>query len=209
MKAFRAEKDREYKVRFFRPRPFIKNDWSDSEYRFHYQLPNHRNGILCEKHVFGRECLICDAAADIFKRAQAKMKAGEPNPIQMRIAKTLFAKKRFLMPAFIDDNPEPVIFSGGYSVMKKLAQKEHFDCLYRGFDFIYVLESGRGPFRYPRPRMTIASSRTPVPLSTEQIEDLTRNTPSFMQTKFCKTITPDEQRRAVADLIAIEMKENP
>ena len=113
------------------------------------------------------------------------------------------------MPAFIDDNPEPVIFSGGHSVMKKLVQKEHFDCLYRGFDFTYVLESGRGPFRYPRPRMTIASSRTPVPLSTEQIEDLTRNTPSFMQTKFCKTIPPDEQRQEIAAFIAREMKENP
>lgn len=203
MKAFRAEKDREYKVRLFRPRPFIKNDWSDGEYRFHYYLPNHRNGILCEKHVFGRECLICDAASDMFKRAQATHEAH-----QMRIAKALFARKRFLMPAFIDDNPEPVIFSGGYSVMKELAQKEHFDCLYRGFDFTYVLD-GSGPFCYPKPRMTIASSRTPVPLSTEQIEDLTRNTPSFMQTKFCKTITPDEQRRAVANLIGQEMKENP
>lgn len=202
MKAFRAEKDREYKVRLFRPRPFIKNDWSDSEYRFHYQLPNHRNGILCEKHVFGRECLICDAAADMFKRAQATHEAR-----QMSMAKTLYPRKRFLMPAFIDDNPEPVIFSGGYSVMKKLAQKEHFDCLYRGFDFTYVLESGSGPFRYPKPRMTIAISRTPVPLSTEQIEGLTRNTPSFMQTRFYKTITPDEQRRAVAAFIAREMKE--
>lgn len=209
MKAFRAEKNREYKVRLFRPRPFIKNDWSDSVYHFHYYLPNHRNGILCEKHVFGRECLICDAAADMFKRAQAKMKTHEAHPKQMRIAKTLYARKRFLMPAFIDDNPEPVIFSGGHSVTKELTQKEHFDCLYRGFDFTYVLESASGPFRYPKPRMTIASSRTPVPLSTEQIEDLTRNTPSFMQTKFCKTIPPDEQRREIAAFIAREMKENP
>ena len=203
MKAFRAEKNREYKVRLFRPRPFIKNDWSDGAYRFHYNLPNHRNGVLCEKHVFGRECLICDAAADMFKQAQATHEAR-----QMSMAKAFFAKKRFVMPAFIDDNPEPAIFSGGYSVMKKLAQKEHFDCLYRGFDFTYVLESGSGPFRYPKPRMTIAFSRTPVPLSTEQIEDLTRNTPSFMQTKFYKTIPPDEQRQEVAAFIAREMKEN-
>ena len=73
MKAFRPEENREYKVRLFRPRPFIKNDWSDGEYRFHYYLPNHRSGVLCEKHVFGRECLICDAASDMFK--QAKLKA--------------------------------------------------------------------------------------------------------------------------------------
>lgn len=208
MKAFRPEKNREYKVRLFRPRPFIKNDWSDGEYRFHYCLPNHKNGVLCEKHVFGRECLICDAALGMFK--QAKLKATDAQPTQMRIGKTLFAKKRFLMPAFIDDNPEPVIFSWGRSVMNQLADKEHFDCLYRGFDFTYVLESGgRGAFRYPRPTVKFASSRTPVPLSTEQIEDLTRNTPSFMQTQFYKIIPPDEQRQEVAALIAREMKENP
>jgi hypothetical protein len=206
MKAFRPEKNREYKVRLFRPRPFIKNDWSDGEYRFHYCLPNHRNGVLCEKHVFGRECLICDAASDMFK--QAKLKAIDAQPTQMRIAKTLFAKKRFLMPAFVDDNPEPVIFSWGRTVMKQLAEKEHFDCLYRGFDFTYVLKSGGGgAFRYPLPIVKFASSRTPVPLSTEQIEDLTRNTPSFMQTKFYKTIPPDEQRQEVAAFIAREMKE--
>ena len=205
MKAFRPEQNREYKVRLFRPRPFIKNDWSDGEYRFHYCLPNHRNGVLCEKHVFGRECLICDAANDIFNQAR---KATESQPTQMRIAKTLFAKKRFLMPAFIDDNPEPVIFGWGRTVMKQLAEKEHFDCLYRGFDFTYVLKSGgRRAFRYPAPTVKFASSRTPVPLSTEQIEDLTRNTPSFMQTKFYNTIPPDEQRQEVAAFIAREMKE--
>ena len=32
MKAFRPEKDRAYKVRLFRPRPFIKNDWSDGKF---------------------------------------------------------------------------------------------------------------------------------------------------------------------------------
>ena len=207
MKAFRPEKDRAYKVRLFRPRPFIKNDWLDDAYHFHYCLPNHKGGVLCEKHVFGRECFICDAASDMFK--QAKLKATDAQPTQMRIAKTLFAKKRFLMPAFIDDNPEPVIFSWGRGVMKQLTDKEHFDCLYRGFDFTYVLKSaGRFAFRYPEPTVKFASSRTPVPLSTEQIEDLTRNTPSFMQTKFYKTITPDEQRRAVAAFIAREMKEN-
>ena len=206
MKAFRPEQNREYKVRLFRPRPFIKNDWLDDAYHFHYQLPNHRNGIVCEKHVFGRECFICDAASDMWK--QAKLKATNAQPKQDRIAKTLFAKQRFLMPAFIDDNPEPVIFSWGRSVMKQLADKEHFDCLYRGFHFTYVLKSGgRRNFIYPIPTVKFASSRTPVPLSTEQIEDLTRNTPSFMQTKFYRTIPPDEQRQEVAAFIAREMKE--
>jgi hypothetical protein len=91
--------------------------------------------------------------------------------------------------------------------MKQLADKEHFDCLYRGFDFTYVLKSGgRRNFNYPIPTVKFASSRTPVPLSTEQIEELTRNTPSFIQTKFYKTIPPDEQRQEVAALIAREMK---
>jgi hypothetical protein len=207
MEAFRPEENREYKVRLFRPRPFIKNDWSDGEYHFHYCLPNHRSGVLCEKQVFGRECLICDAASDMWK--QAKLKGIDAQPTQIRIAKTLFAKKRFLMPAFIDDNPEPVIFSTGYKLMRQLAEKKYFDCLYRGLDFTYVLKSGgRTTFRYPTVEATFASSRTPVPLSTEQIEDLTRNTPSFRQTKFYNTIPPDEQRQEVAAFIAREMKEN-
>ena len=114
------------------------------------------------------------------------------------------------MPALIDDNPEPVIFSWGRIVMKQLTEKEHFDCLYRGFDFTYVLKrSGPTGFPYPIPTVKFASSRTPVPLSTEQIEDLTRNTPSFMQTKFYNTIPPDEQRQEVAAFIAREMKESP
>ena len=208
MKAFRPEENREYKVRLFRPRPFIKKDWLDEAYRFHYYLPNHRNGIVCEKHLFGRQCLICDAATDMWK--QAKLKATNAQPKQITIAKILFAKQRFLMPAFVDDNPEPVIFGWGRSVMKQLADKEHFDCLYRGFDFSYVLKSGgRRAGRYPTPTVKFASSRTPVPLSTEQMEDLTRNTPSFMQTKFYRTIPPDEQRKEVAAFIAREMKENP
>jgi hypothetical protein len=207
MKAFRPEENREYKVRLFRPRPFIKNDWSDGEYRFHYCLPNHRSGVLCEKHVFGRECLICDAASDMWK--QAKLKAIDAQPTQIRIANTLFAKKRFLMPAFVDDNPEPVIFSTGQTLMRQLAEKKYFDCLYRGLDFTYVLKSGNRTIgRYPTVEATFASSRTPVPLSTEQIEDLTRNTPSFRQTKFYNTIPPDEQRQEVAAFIAREMKEN-
>lgn len=205
MKAFRPEKDREYKVRLFRPRPFIKNDWFNGIFFVHYQLPNHKGGILCEKK-FGRECLICDAANDIFN--QAKLKATNSQPTQIRIAKSLCQRERFIMPAFVDDDPNPVIFHAGRSVIRQLADKEHFDCLYRGFDFTYVLKSG-GPaaFRYPTPTVKFASSRTPVPLSTEQIEDLTRNTPSFMQTKFYNTIPPDEQRQEVAAFIAREMKE--
>lgn len=208
MKAFRPEENREYKVRLFRPRPFIKKDWLDEAYRFHYYLPNHRNGIVCEKHLFGRQCLICDAATDMWK--QAKLKATNAQPKQITIAKTLFARQRFLMPAFVDDNPEPVIFSTGQTLMKQLAEKKYFDCLYRGLDFTYVLKSGsRAHFPYPTVEATFAINRTPVPLSTEQIEDLTRNTPSFMQTKFYKTIPPDEQRQEVAAFIAREMKENP
>ena len=208
MKAFRPEQNREYKVRLFRPRPFIKKDWLDEAYHFHYFLPNHKNGIVCEKHLFGRQCLICDAATDMWK--QAKLKATNAQPKQILIAKTLFAKKRFLMPAFVDDNPEPVIFSTGQTLMKQLAEKKYFDCLYRGLDFTYILKSGnRTTFRYPTVEATFAINRTPVPLSTEQIEELTRNTPSFMQTKFYKTIPPDEQRQEVAAFIAREMKENP
>ena len=43
--------------------------------------------------------------------------------------------------------------------MKQLADKEHFDCLYRGFDFTYVLKSGdRRAFPYP----TVDSNSLPV-----------------------------------------------
>jgi len=207
MKAFRPEKDRAYKVRLFRPRPFIKNDWFDGKFFVHYHLPSHRSGILCEKQ-FGRECLVCDAANDIFN--QVKLKAINAQPTLLRIAKSLCQRQRLIMPALVDDDPNPVIFHAGRSVMRQLAGKEHFDCLYRGFDFTYVLEAGsRGHGRYPTPTVKFASSRTPVPLSTEQIEDLTRSTSSFMQTKFYKTIPPDEQRQEVAAFIAREMKESP
>ena len=206
MKAFRAEKNREYKVRLFRPRPFIKNDWHDGMFFVHYNLPSHKSGILCEKQ-FGRECLVCDAANDMFNQAQ--LKAANAQPTLLRIDKALCQRERFIMPALVDDDPNPVIFHAGRFVMRQLADKKHFDCLYRGFDFTYVLEAGsRGHGRYPRPMLTLASSRTPVPLSAEQIEDLTRSTPSFMQTKFYKTIPPDEQRQEVAVFIAREMKEN-
>ncbi len=207
MKIFRAEKNREYKVRLFRPRPFIKNDWSNGMFFVHYHLPSHRNGILCEKQ-FGRECPVCDAANDIFN--QAKLTITNAQPTLIRIAKSLCQRQRFIMPALVDDDPNPVIFHAGRSVMRQLADKEHFDCLYRGFDFTYVLKSAAsGHFPYPEPTVKFANSRTPVPLSAEQIEDLTRNTPSFMQTKCYKTIPPDEQRQEVAAFIARKMKKSP
>ncbi|MDB4335887.1 hypothetical protein N9989_00280 [bacterium] len=76
------------------------------EYHFHYNVA--QGGFLCPKHNFGDECSVCNFASKLWNEGTDDSK---------KMAKDLFAKKRFFSPVLVRGEESEGVRIWGYGKM--------------------------------------------------------------------------------------------
>jgi hypothetical protein len=76
---------------------------------FHYNVGNHRGGIMCPKRNFGERCPICEFASQLWREGT------ENNDEESKkLAKSLFVRTRFFSPVVVRGREEEGIKVYGY-----------------------------------------------------------------------------------------------
>ena len=76
---------------------------------FHYNVGDHRGGILCPKRNFGEGCPICEFASTLWREGSDKN-----DEESKKLAKSLFVRQRYFSPVVIRGREEEGIKVYGY-----------------------------------------------------------------------------------------------
>jgi hypothetical protein len=76
---------------------------------FHYNVGNHRGGVLCPKRNFGEECPICEFASSLWREG-----VDNNDEESKKLAKSLFVRTRYFSPVVIRGREDEGIKVYGY-----------------------------------------------------------------------------------------------
>ncbi len=76
---------------------------------FHYNVGDHRGGILCPKRNFGEDCPICEFASSLWREGSDKN-----DEESKKLAKSLFVRTRYFSPVVVRGREEEGIKVYGY-----------------------------------------------------------------------------------------------
>jgi len=79
------------------------------EMYFHYNVGNHRGGIVCPKRNFGDDCPICEFASALWKEGTSTN-----DEESKKLAKSLFVRNRFFSPVVVRGREDEGIKIYGY-----------------------------------------------------------------------------------------------
>jgi hypothetical protein len=79
------------------------------EMHFHYNVGDHKGGILCPKRNFGERCPICDFASTLWKEGVATN-----DEESKKLAKSLFVRQRYFSPVLVRGREDEGIKVYGY-----------------------------------------------------------------------------------------------
>ena len=103
--------------------PWFKPDEGDTDIRivptndgdplkemfFHYNVGNHKGGVLCPKRNFGEQCPICDFASSLWREGVDNNDQESKN-----LAKSLFVRTRYFSPVVVRGREEEGVKVYGY-----------------------------------------------------------------------------------------------
>ena len=79
------------------------------EMHFHYNVGDHKGGILCPKRNFGEQCPICEFASTLWKEGVATN-----DEESKKLAKSLFVRQRYFSPVLVRGREDEGIKVYGY-----------------------------------------------------------------------------------------------
>jgi len=169
------------------------------EMYFHYNVGDHRGGIVCPKRNFGESCPICEFASSLWKGGV------ESNDEESKkLAKSLFVRARYFSPVVVRGREEEGVKMYGYgkrayeNLLGYILDPDYGDITdaMEGTDISLTYTKPTSPGAYPQTSLKMRRNTSTLLEDTEAIPALLDGMPNF-DTLF-ERLTP-EQVDAILD----------
>ena len=152
------------------------------EMHFHYNIPDHKGGVLCPKRNFGERCAICDFASSLWKEGVANN-----DEESKKLAKSLFVRQRYFSPVVVRGQEEEGIKIYGYGkrayelLLGYILDPEYGDITdpLEGTDISLVYTPRTAPGTFPQTNLKMRRNTSTLLEDTEAIPALLDRMPNF------------------------------
>ena len=152
------------------------------EMYFHYDVGDHRGGIVCPKRNFGEKCPICEFASSLWKGGV------ESNDEESKkLAKSLFVRARYFSPVVVRGREEEGVKMYGYgkrayeNLLGYILDPDYGDITdaMEGTDISLTYTKPTSPGAYPQTSLKMRRNTSTLLEDTEAIPALLDSIPDF------------------------------
>jgi hypothetical protein len=152
------------------------------EMYFHYNVGDHRGGIVCPKRNFGEKCPICEFASSLWKGGV------ESNDEESKkLAKSLFVRARYFSPVVVRGREEEGVKMYGYgkrayeNLLGYILDPDYGDITdaMEGTDISLTYTKPTSPGAYPQTSLKMRRNTSTLLEDTEAIPALLDSIPDF------------------------------
>ena len=176
--------------------PWFKPDEGDTDIRivptndgdplkemfFHYNVGNHRGGVLCPKRNFGEGCPICEFASSLWREG-----VDNNDEESKKLAKSLFVRTRYFSPVVVRGREDEGIKVYGYGktayelLLGYILDPEYGDITdaNEGTDITLTYTKPTKPGAYPQTSLKMRRNTSSLLEDTEAIPALLDRMPDF------------------------------
>ena len=152
------------------------------EFFFHYNVGDHKGGIMCPKRNFGDRCPICEFASTLWREGVDKN-----DEESKKLAKSLFVRTRYFSPVVVRGNEEEGIKVYGYGkqayelLLGYILDPEYGDItdIEEGTDITLTYTKPTRPGAYPQTNLKMRRNTSPLLEDKEATPGVLDNMPDF------------------------------
>ena len=149
---------------------------------FHYNVGNHRGGIMCPKRNFGEHCPICEFASSLWREG-----VDNNDDESKKLAKSLFVRTRFFSPVVVRGREEEGIKVYGYGkkayelLLGYILDPEYGDItdVKEGTDIVLTYTKPNTPGAFPQTNLKMRRNTSPLLEDSDAIPPLLDRMPDF------------------------------
>jgi len=149
---------------------------------FHYNVGDHKGGIMCPKRNFGDECPICEFASKLWREG-----VDNNDDESKKLAKSLFVRTRYFSPVVVRGREEEGIKVYGYGkqayelLLGYILDPEYGDITdsKEGTDITLTYTKANKPGAYPQTSLKMRRNTSTLLEDTEAIPALLDRMPDF------------------------------
>ena len=149
---------------------------------FHYNVGNHRGGIMCPKRNFGEHCPICEFASSLWREG-----VDNNDDESKKLAKSLFVRTRFFSPVVVRGREEEGVKVYGYGkkayelLLGYILDPEYGDItdLQEGTDIVLTYTRPTTPGAFPQTNLKMRRNTSPLLEDADAIPPLLDRMPDF------------------------------
>jgi hypothetical protein len=152
------------------------------EMHFHYNVGEHRGGIMCPKRNFGEACPICEFASSLWKEGTANN-----DEESKKLAKSLFVRARYFSPVVVRGREAEGVKIYGYgkrayeNLLGYILDPDYGDITdpLEGTDISLTYTKPTSPGAYPQTSLKMRRNTSTLLEDTEAIPALLDRMPEF------------------------------
>ena len=149
---------------------------------FHYNVGEHRGGILCPKRNFGEHCPVCEFASQLWREG-----SNNNDEESKKLAKSLFVRTRYFSPVVVRSREDEGIKVYGYGKMAYelllgyILDPEYGDVtdIQEGTDITLTYTKPTKPGAYPQTNLKMRRNTSPLLEDQDAIPALLDGMPDF------------------------------
>lgn len=149
---------------------------------FHYNVGDHRGGVMCPKRNFGENCPICEFASQLWREG-----VDNNDEESKKLAKSLFVRTRYFSPVIVREREEEGIKVYGYGkqayelLLGYILDPEYGDITdtLEGTDITLTYTKPTKPGAYPQTNLKMRRNTSPLLEDPEAIPALLERIPDF------------------------------
>ena len=149
---------------------------------FHYNVGDHRGGILCPKRNFGENCPICEFASSLWREG-----SDNNDEESKKLAKSLFVRTRYFSPVVVRGREEEGIKVYGYGkqayelLLGYILDPEYGDItdMNEGTDITLTYTKPTKPGAFPQTNLKMRRNTSPLLSDKDAIPALLDRMPEF------------------------------
>jgi len=152
------------------------------EMHFHYNVGDHRGGIVCPRRNYGEDCPICEFASALWKEG-----TNNNDEESKKLAKSLFVRARFFSPVVIRGREDEGVKVYGYgkrayeNLLGYILDPDYGDITdpLEGTDIALTYTKPTAPGAYPQTSLKMRRNTSPLLEDKEAIPALLDGIPDF------------------------------
>ena len=149
---------------------------------FHYNVGDHRGGIVCPKRNYGEQCPICEFASSVWREG-----VDSNDEESKKLAKSLFVRARYFSPVVLRGREDEGVKVYGYGkkayelLLGYILDPEYGDVTdtNEGTDITLTYTKPTTPGAYPQTNMKMRRNTSPLLADTEAIPALLDRIPDL------------------------------